>query len=97
MKKIGGKGSDDRFDRFFNLYYFFTYVNDRIRILNYEILSFYFEDFILESIIKFWFNLNVKDIYLIIYTILGIFNLYVSFKIFKVEEKILPIFRIIMF
>lgn len=70
-----------------------------MRILNYEILSFYFEDFILvlESIIKFWFNLNVKDIYLIIYTILAIFNLYVSFKIFKVEEKILPIFRIIMF
>ena len=70
-----------------------------MRILDYEILSFYFEDFILvlESIIKFWFNLNVKDIYLIIHTILGIFNLYVSFKIFKVEEKILPIFRIIMF
>lgn len=70
-----------------------------MRILNYEILSFYFEDFILvlESTIKFWFNLNVKDIYLIIYTILAIFNLYVSFKIFKVEEKILPIFRIIMF
>lgn len=70
-----------------------------MRILNYEILSFYFEDFILvlESTIKFWFNLNVKDIYLITYTILAIFNLYVSFKIFKVEEKILPIFRIIMF
>lgn len=84
LKKIGRKGSDDRFE-FFNLYYFLTWTAE------WELWNFVFlfrKIFVLENIIKFSFNLNVKDIY---------FNLYVSFKIFKIKKKILPIFRIIMF